>query len=272
VELDLADGRTLRVHDSGSDGLPVFWHHGSPQTGDLLAPMLEAAAEHGVRLLAHDRAGYGGSTRLPGRDVAAVAADVAAVADALGLDRFAVAGHSGGGPHALACGALLGDRVVGVVSISGPAPLSADGLDWFAGMAAAGVAELRASVAGRAALEEHLANAPFDPEVFTDADHASLAGPWTSLGDNAGAAMNASPDGLVDDDLALVGPWGFDPAEVTAPLLFVHGVLDRMVPSEHGEWLATRCRPRAELWLSPRDGHVSILDRVEPALEWLSRG
>ncbi len=270
MDLDLPDGRTVRVHDSGSGALPVFWHHGSPQTGDLLEPLLEAASSRGVRLLSHDRPGYGGSTRLPGRDIASAAADVAAIADALGLDRFAVAGHSGGGPHALACGALLPDRVTSVVPISGPAPLSADGLDWFAGMAPAGASELRAAVAGRLALENHLASTDFDPEVFTPADHAALESTWKSLGANAGAAMPAGFGGLTDDDLALVAPWGFDPAMVTAPVLVVHGEQDRVVPSAHGEWLARRC-PTADLWLCPTDGHVSVLDRAEAALDWLAR-
>ncbi|HEX6339934.1 alpha/beta hydrolase [Umezawaea sp.] len=262
MDLDLPDGRTVRVHDSGSPGLPVFWHHGSPQTGDLLEPL---AAVPGVRLVGYDRPGYGGSTRRAGRSTGSAAADVAAVADALGIDRFAVAGHSGGGPHALACGALLPDRVLAVVSVSGPAPFSADGLDWFAGMAPAGAAELRAAVAGRTALESYLASADFDPEVFTEADLAALAGPWSSLGDNAGAAMAAGLDGLVDDDLALVAPWGFDPALVAAPVLVLHGGQDRMVPGAHGEWLARRC-PSAELLPYPADGHVSVLAHVEAAL------
>ena len=267
MDLDLPDGRTVRVHDSGSDGLPVFWLHGSPQTGDLLAPLL---AVPGVRLLSYDRPGYGGSTRLPGRSVVSAAADVAAVADALGLDRFAVAGHSGGGPHSLACGASLPDRVIAVAALSSPAPFAAEGLDWFAGMASAGEAELRAAVAGQVVLEKHLATADFDPDVFTPADLAALAGRWATLGDNSVAAMPAGFGGLVDDDLALVAPWGFDPADIAVPTLFVHGVRDRMVPSEHGEWLANRCRPSSELWLSPEDGHVSVLDRAVEALVWLA--
>ncbi|MET1072023.1 MAG: alpha/beta hydrolase [Umezawaea sp.] len=247
----------------------MFWLHGSPQTGDLFDPLLEWASWRGIRLVGYDRPGYGGSTAVVGRDVAAAAADVGAVADALGLGRFAVAGHSGGGPHALACGALLPGRVFAVVSVSGPAPVSAEGLDWFAGMAAGGEAELRAAVAGRAALEEHLASAEFDAEVFTPADRAALDGGWASLNANAGAAMAAGLGGLVDDDLALVAPWGFDPAEVSVPTLLVHGVRDRMVPSEHGEWLADRVRPHGELRLSPQDGHVSILDRVGEVFDWL---
>ncbi|MEO6087795.1 MAG: alpha/beta hydrolase, partial [Umezawaea sp.] len=176
---------------------------------------------------------------------------------------------------ALACGALLPDRVTAVVAFSSPAPLSADDLDWFGGIAPAGEAELRAAMAGREALEAHVASAEFDPEVFTDADHAALKGPWTSLGANAVASMPAGFGGLVDDNLAIVAPWGFDPAQVGVPTLFVHGVPDRVVPSKHAEWLANRCRPHSELWLSPQEGHVSILNRAEEAFDWLvnaSRG
>ncbi len=91
----------------------------------------------------------------------------------LGVDRFAVMGHSGGAPHALALGALLPERVIAIVCVATLAPFGAEGLDWFAGMGPAGEAALRAATAGRRALEEHLATADFDPEMFTDADQAS---------------------------------------------------------------------------------------------------
>ena len=108
--------------------------------------------------------------------MASAAADVARVADAVGIDRFAVMGDSGGGAHALACAAALPGRVLAAVCISAPAPFGAEGLDWFAGMTASGAAEYRAAATGRAALEAYLASAEFDPEVFTPADHAALFG------------------------------------------------------------------------------------------------
>jgi pimeloyl-ACP methyl ester carboxylesterase len=77
-------------------------------------------AERGIRSVSHDRPGYGGSTPHPGRDVASAAADVASIADALGIDQFAVMGDSGGGPHALACAAVLPGRVLAMVCMSGP--------------------------------------------------------------------------------------------------------------------------------------------------------
>jgi pimeloyl-ACP methyl ester carboxylesterase len=271
TDLELRDGRRLHVYDTGNDGdgrLVVFWHHGTPNTGDPPEPLFPTADELGIRLVGYDRPGYGGSTARSGRDVASAAADVAAIADALGVERFAMMGHSGGGPHALACGALLPERVLAVVSGSGLAPFGAEGLDWFAGMHSSGAAELRAAVEGREALERHFAADSFDPESFTPADHAALAGDWAWLGGIAGKAMQSGSDPMVDDDLAYVSPWGFDPGHARAPVLFLHGVRDRMVPSSHSEWLA-RHTPTAELWLRPDDGHVSVLSSAPAAMRWL---
>jgi pimeloyl-ACP methyl ester carboxylesterase len=272
VEHDLAvdDGRTLHVYDSGEGAetaLVVVWHHGTPQLGAPPAPLIAEGAAHGIRWVSHDRPGYGGSTPQPGRDVAAVVGDVAAIADSLGIDRFAVMGHSGGGPHALACAALLPERVVGVVCIAGLAPFGAEGVDWFAGMAAGGEAELRAATGGRAALKEQFTVADFEPE-FTPADIAALSGPWSWLGSVSGPDI-AGVEGMLDDDVAYVRPWGAAPEEINAPVLLLHGDDDRIVPSSHGHWLAGRC-PAAELWLSPGDGHLSVLTRSPAALGWLA--
>jgi pimeloyl-ACP methyl ester carboxylesterase len=273
TDLKLGDGRTLHVYDTDVDDadgrLAVFWHHGTPNIGAPPEPLFAAAARLGIRWVSYDRPGYGGSTPYRDRDVASAADYVSAVAEALGIDRFAVMGHSGGGPHALACSALLGERVLGVVSVAGLAPFGAEGLDWFAGMSASGVVSLRAAAEGRAAKERYEASgAEYDPEMFTPADHAALSGAWSWLLDVVNPAVEAGPGGLIDDDLAYVGPWGFDPARVTAPTLLLHGGRDRVVPSSHGEWLARRC-PSAELWLRPDDGHISILNQSAAAMGWL---
>jgi pimeloyl-ACP methyl ester carboxylesterase len=272
TDLALGDGRTLHVYDAGTGdgaaGLALFWHHGTPGTGAPPEPLFAAAAARGIRWVSCDRPGYGGSTRHPGRDVVSAAADVAAVADALGIDRFAVMGQSGGGPHAVACAAVLPGRVLAAVSMSGLAPFGAEGLDWFAGMIPSGAAELRAATAGRAALEAYLGSAGFDPEMFTPADHAALSGAWSWLATVAGQGLKGDRGGMVDDDLAYVAPWGCDPAQVSGSVLLVHGAQDRVVPSSHGQWLAGRCRS-AELWLLPDEGHVSVLGSGVAVLDWL---
>lgn len=270
-DLVLPDGRTLHLYDRGARGageLAVVWHHGTPNVGAPPRPLFAAADALGIRWVSYDRPGYGGSTSLPGRTIADGARCTAAVADRLGLERFAVMGHSGGGPHALACGALLPERVVAVVSGAGLAPFGAEGLDWFAGMAAAGVASLRAAAAGRAEKERHEASGGVRDPEFTPADDEALAGEWSWFGEVVGPAVEAGPGGLIDDDLAYVAPWGFDPAKLGVPVLLLHGGRDRVVPSAHSEWLARRC-PAATLQLFPEDGHISVLRAAAATLRWL---
>lgn len=268
IDLTLADGRALRVHDTGERDAAhtLLWHHGSPQTGAPLAPLLDAARERRIRLVSYARPGYGGSTPHPGRDVAAAARDVAQLADALGLGRFATMGASGGGPHALACAALLGDRVTAAACLAGLAPYDGTA-GWFAGMVAP--AGLRAALrGGRAARARLAATEELDEASFTAADWAALAGPWSSLGADAGAAAAAGTDGLVDDDVAFVAPWGFGVPDAEAPVLLVHGGEDRVVPPAHAERLRDALA-HAELWQRPRDGHVSVLDACPSAIDWL---
>ncbi|PRZ08749.1 pimeloyl-ACP methyl ester carboxylesterase [Isoptericola sp. CG 20/1183] len=270
-DVDLPDGRTLVVHDTGAhtdahrDEPAVVWHHGSPQSGALLAPVVAAAAARGLRVLSPARSGYGGSTPAPGRSVADAAADVGHALDALGVPACHAVGASGGGPHALALAALRPDLVRGVVTLAGVAPY--DGTDaWFAGMADDG--GLRAALGGRAARERFGETAEFDETSFTEADYAMLAGSWAGLGDDAVRAGQEWPGGLVDDDVAFVRPWGAALADVTAPVLVVQGGADRVIPRHHGELLVTGL-PAGELWLRPRDGHVSVLGALPVAYDWL---
>jgi pimeloyl-ACP methyl ester carboxylesterase len=266
-EVQLRDGRLVRAYDSGQgDTLTLVWHHGSPQTGALLPPLLSAAAGRGIRLVSYARPSYGGSTPSPGRDVASAASDLEQVADALDVDRFAVMGASGGGPHALACAALLPGRVTGVACLASIAPFTED-FDWFAGMAGGG--GLWASLAGREARARFAEQDQFDPASFTAADWAALSGAWKSLGADAESANADGPGGLIDDDVSFVTPWGFDLASIAAPVLLVQGGEDRIVPPAHADWLL-RQLPAAELWLRPRDGHVSVLAACPVAMDWLA--
>jgi pimeloyl-ACP methyl ester carboxylesterase len=269
--LDVAvdGGRTIRVHDSGpTDGPILLWHHGSPQTGALLDPLLAATSARGLRLVSYARPGYGGSTPRPGRDVASAAADVAQVMDALRIERFAVMGASGGGPHALACAARLPSRVTAAVALAGLAPLT-DAFDWFAGMTAPG--GLLAATHGRAERETYAATEEFDEDCFIAADWVALQDRWASLAADAGRAGEAGPGGLIDDDVAFAHPWGFELADVQCPVLVIQGGRDRVVPPSHAHWLVEQLRD-AEFWLRPRDGHISVLDSSPVAMDWLQAG
>ena len=272
-ELDVAlpDGRTLHAYDAGGppDALAVCWHHGTPNIGAPPVPLFDVAEALGLRWFSSDRPGYGGSTPLPGRTVGSAAADTEAVADALGVERFALMGHSGGSPHALACAALLADRVVGTVAISGPAPYDAEGLDFFAGMADAGVAGFRAAERGRAAREAFEEQADDLDIGFTPGDEEALGGRWSWFLDVVRPAVAAGPAAAIEDDLAAVAPWDFDPADVPGPVLVVHGDADRMVPAGHARWLASRI-PDAELWLRAGDGPITVMDAAADALAWVS--
>ncbi|MFC4855017.1 alpha/beta fold hydrolase [Actinophytocola glycyrrhizae] len=260
TDLRVAGGRTLHTYDTGQGDLVVFWHHGTPNTGLPPEPLFEP----GLRWVSYDRPRYGGSSARPGRDIASAAEDAEVVADALGVDTFALLGHSGGGPHALACAALLPGRVRAVAAISCLAPFGAAGLDWFAGMGPNSAATLRAAATGRAAREQV---EPGDPD-FTPADWAALAGTWSWFGEVVGPALAGDRHAPVDDDLAYAGPWGFGPAAITAKTLLMHGRDDIMVPAAHSEWLA-RHIPGAELRLVPGEGHISVLDHARQALAWL---
>src|SRR5690242_13853156 len=203
VDVAARDGRTLRVRELGApDGHPVIVHHGTPGSGVHAAVDGDAAAAAGLRLIGFDRAGYGGSTPAPGRDVAAVAADVAAIADALGVARFATFGYSGGGPHVLATAALLPERVTRAAAWCSVAPYGVDGLDFMAGMAPANVEEFSLAVRGRAALEPVL-----------HAEAASLAGV-----DEAGIVKGLEPLCSPTDAAALREVAGWLSAQLAAGL------------------------------------------------------
>jgi len=267
IDVPAGDGRTLHAYDRGHGDRAVMWHHGTPNIGSPPAPLFADADRLGVRFISYDRPGYGGSTPRPGRDIASAAADAATVADALGVREFAVFGHSGGGPCALACAALLPGRVTAVVAISSMAPFPADGLDWFAGMGPVSEATLRAAVAGRQAKEAYEAAGPREPD-FLPADWAALDGEWGCFGSVVGPATAGGPAPLIDDDLSYVRPWGFDPAAVTAPVLLVHGSADLVIPSAHSVWLAAHIAT-STLRLTDGDGHISVLPRTaRESLEW----
>ena len=282
ADIRLSDGRTIHAYDTRGDvtasspgvagsAVAVFWLHGSPNVGSPPEPLFAAADSTGLSWVSYDRPGYGGSGSHDGRTVASAAADIAAVADALGIGRFVVLGHSGGGPHTLACAALLPERVIAAASVSAPAPFDADGLDWFAGWPPSITAEHRAAADRRAALEAQWARVGSEDmdAFFTEADIAALDGRWSWLAGVAGQGLRQGREGFLEDTLAAVRPWGFQPDAIRVPVLIMHGVNDKMVPCGHGEWLAARC-PAAE-WHPVSDaGHITVLDSTPEALSWLA--
>ena len=280
-----ADGRTLAVQENGDpDGIPVMVHMGSPNSRHLYPPTSADAAARGLRLISYDRPGYGGSTSSPGRNVADCAADARAICAALGLDRVAMWGISGGGPHLLACAALLPDLVVAAASLASPAPHGAEGLDWFAGMGKDNADDFRLMqedmAASRAKIEKDREAALATPvedlsksleSLLTPTDAAALTGELAEyLSWSMKEGLAPGVEGWWEDSVAFSGPWGFDLAQISVPVLVVHGRQDMFVPFGHGEWLAAHV-PGAEAWLLDNDGHVTLMEnRMGEVHAWLA--
>ena len=264
-------------------GRPVLTLAGTPNSRHLFPGHRELAKRQGIRLIGYDRPGYGGSTPQPGRAIADVAADVRAIADSLELERFAVWGISGGGPHALACAALLSGRAVAVASLASPAPYDAPGLDYYAGMGELNVEDIKLTIsnpeAARAkAIEDRkslLAATPdgireFMRTLLSPVDAAVMTGALAEhMARNIHDALAPGIDGYWEDGWATVQPWGFALAEISVPLMLWHGRHDRFVPFGHGAWLAEHI-PGVEAHLSDDDGHLTLAHRRLPEIhEWL---
>ncbi|MDQ1510467.1 MAG: hypothetical protein QOG50_2311, partial [Actinomycetota bacterium] len=156
-QIQRGDGRVVELVSSGVVGdTTLVFHNGTPTAALLFAPLAECAARHGLSVVTFSRPGYAGSTAQPGRSVADVADDTAAVLDAVGADSFVTLGWSGGGPHALACAALLPERCRAAATLAGVAPYGADGLDWLAGMSEENVEEFSAALDGEEPLTRFL--------------------------------------------------------------------------------------------------------------------
>ena len=276
----LPDGRDLDVLLGGGDGeLALIAHHGTPGEGSRFAGWDEAARRHGLRLVGFSRPGYATSTRLPGRRVADVCDDVAALADALGIDEFLVIGGSGGGPHSIACAALMPDRCLAAAALVTIAPWGAPGLDWFDGMAQINLDEFGAALEGEATLRDWMATngeefrhvtaddiqAAFG-ESLPPVDHAVLTGEYAEkTASTMRRALAGGFDGWVDDDLAFAAPWGFDLDAISRPVRIWQGELDRLVPASHGRWLADQI-PGAAFVLAVGHGHLSLPEAHQDAI------
>jgi pimeloyl-ACP methyl ester carboxylesterase len=277
------DGRVLEALVGGpDDALPLVFHTGTPSGLVWNAPLAEAAAARGLRTVLYARPGYGGSTPQPGRRVADAAADVDKILERIGADEFVTAGWSGGGPHALACAALLPVRCLAAATIAGAAPYDSPGLDWMAGMAEENHEEFNAALAGEADLTTFLNGAAGSLReisaaevadglggLLSETDKAALTGEFADhLAASLRAAVTAGIDGWRDDDLAFTRDWelSLDALGHATPVAIWQGDQDRMVPSAHGAWLAANI-PLARARFRPGEGHLSLINRLGEILD-----
>jgi pimeloyl-ACP methyl ester carboxylesterase len=287
--LTLPDGRTLAYAEWGDPaGAPVVAIHGTPGCRLNRHPNTDAIAATGARVVTYDRPGYGASDRHRGRTVNDCVADVEAIADQLGFDRFAVTDGSGGGPHCLAVAAGLPDRVTRAACIVGVAPYDVLGEDWFDGMDPENVKEFGWALDGEERLDVELSKAAAAMLERVAQDPATILGDFEIP--EADRAILARPDiakvmkeaitecvrngiwGWADDDIAFTKPWGFDPATITVPTAIWWGSKDVLVPPGHGEWLA-KSVPNALTRIDTSGGHQADPDKhLQRLYPWLLHG
>jgi pimeloyl-ACP methyl ester carboxylesterase len=283
-QLATPDGRTLQVLERGDpSGRPVLVHNGTPSSRLLFDRDVARSERQGVRLISYDRPGYGGSTVRPGRTVGDCAEDVRTIASALEIEQLLVWGISGGGPHAIACAALLPDLVPAVGVLASPAPWGAEGLDYFDGMGELNRQDIELMfddpVAARAKCEEdRLEILEATPEALLETlktllspvDAEALTGDLAEYMIEAGrSGLALGSEGWWDDELALMAPWGFELDAIRTPVLLYHGRQDRFVPFAQGEWLADHI-PGVRAVLTDDDGHLTLTERHLEAIHgWL---
>src|SRR5450756_696474 len=267
-----ADGRDIEFVVTGpAGGLPLVVHEGTPIGLAVNTKLVGAAAERGLRFVQAARPGYEGSTPRPGRRVRDIAQDTVSVLDALGADAFVSIGFSGGGPHSLACAALLPGRCLAAASVAGVAPYGVEGLDFLAGMGPENVEEFSLAVRGADALTPFLEK---EAEVLGQVTGEQIVGALSGLISGADAAVitgafaedlaaglrgavSAGIEGWRDDDLAFAADWGFSLDALAGLAAIWQGDQDYMVPFAHGQWLAARI-PDARVHLESGAGHLTM--------------
>jgi pimeloyl-ACP methyl ester carboxylesterase len=273
TQIATADGRRLDVEVSGAgDGPTVLFHTGTPSAGFVYPPLAELGAQRGLRHVGYSRPGYGRSDRRAGRTVADCVEDVETVTTALGIERFYTVGWSGGGPHALACAALLADRTIAAATIAGVAPFRAEGLDFLDGMGEENHVEFAAVEAGEGPLSDYMRAEREEMLEASGAEVRASLGEMLSPVDRDAAtgefaeyfaslfhgALEADIWGWFDDDVAFVADWGFPLEAIEVPVAVWQGSEDRFVPYAHGKWLAANI-PHADARLLDGEGHLSIV-------------
>ena len=278
ASIELRDGRRLTYRVVGSPestGFPVLYMHGAIGTPMQRTAQLEPLMDRlGVRYVMVNRPGFGGSDHAPGRSIAGFADDVEQLADALALERFAVAGVSAGGPYALACAHRLGARISAVAACSSLSPLCAP--HQTPGMRRR--VRLPLTVLARA---PELCTAIGDTLLPVVRRHPALLHNAIAVGasradrrtlddarERAAAVdgfMGATADGvrgMVEDYQVYARAWGFAPSEIRTEVHLWHGMADALVPVEHALQLAAAL-PSCRAFFDPDEGHHFFRRRLD---------
>lgn len=272
LQITLGDGRGLAYTDIGDpSGAPLMFFHGAPISRLHLVYLDQAFRAQRIRVLSPERPGYGRSSPLPGRTLADWPGDAEAIADALGIDRFMVAGHSSGGPYAVASAAMLPERVAALIVLAGVTDMGWSGA--WAGFSAMEsrimrLEDERAAIAwcvetlgddgGRFESVSDFEFAELDAALFADPD----AGP--AIGRAVEEAFRQGIVGYAQDAFVQGRPWTFDPGRITSPVRILHGALDHAVPMAHSRHTADLIRG-ATLQVMPGHGHMTTLAEL-PAI------
>ncbi len=264
-----ADRRTLAFCRWGDpNGAPVFYLHGTPGSR-FLRHSEDEYRRNRLCVYTYDRPGYGLSTRMQGRRTADAAGDVRTIADAVGLTEFGVVGVSGGAAPALACGALLPDRVTRCATVVGAAPLTADGLDFFDGMDEEARTDWALPLRGEEAIER---------DWLETVDWVAQGMPGIDVPDAVRAMLLATFEeasrqgsgGFVDDVLCEAREWGFALEAVRAPTRLMMA-RDDVIPAAHGDWLAQHMPDARVVWVD--GGHFGPREGPEMELmAWVGHG
>ncbi len=280
----LGDGRRLAFAQYGDrHGRPLFYFHGMPGSRREGGVIDASARECGLRVVAPDRPGMGESDFKRGRTLLGWAADVAELADYLGLRRFGVAGTSGGGPYALAAAYALGERLDFAADIAGWGPLGETGLRAGFGRHERVVFRLadhapfviRAffMVTARAARRRSTENYRKIMDRYScEADKAMLADSAVAefMVANQGESFRQGSRGPALDALLIYRRWDFAPEQIRVPVHFFHGTTDRIVPFAFSRYLV-RTVPGATLTAFEGQGHLCMIERAGEIVRFLAR-
>lgn len=279
AQITLPDSRTVTYELLGDpDGTPLAVLHGTPGSCRQLAGLAATARDRGVCAITPNRAGYGGSTWDPKRTVGSSAGDVGAVLEALGVSRCGVVGISGGGPTALACGVLLGDRIDAVATVGGVAPIVPRDPElpedrMFIRMArrselvARGIFNAMTRVGKKnpvRALDRLAAmSAEVDAVILREDPNIRDA-----MLDDLREASATTGRAAARDFWLYARAWDVDISQITVPVDVWQGTEDKNVPLAHGKVIARRC-PTAQLHLVEGGGHL-LINQMDQILDTMN--